>query len=961
MNISFRSVDFAGMRLRFGLFAALAAVFAVQLSAQNLHPLAQARYDQGPADSNLRLGYIRLMFQQTAAQRVALDELLAAQRDPASPSYHQWLSPEQYADRFGLSVTNLARVAAWLKSSGFKIEYTARGRDWIAFSGTAGQVEAALHTAVHRYRIGNELHFAASTEPVLPAELKPMVGSILGLNDFHPKSMVKPAYVSNGAYSLAPSDLATIYDINTLYGQGVNGTGEKIAIVGQSAVDISDVQQFRMNFGLPALQITLMSNGTPPHNSDDLIEADLDLEWAGAIAPNAALIYIYSDDADSSAFYAIDQKVAPIVSESFGRCEGDIVPSAAAQYEAEAKKANAQGMTWVVSSGDSGAAGCDHGAAVAVNGLAVSFPASVPEVTAVGGTEFQEGNGNYWSATNGANGGLALGYIPEMAWNDTGALSDLCNYSPPPNGAGAAPCPALAATGGGVSMLFPKPSWQVGPGVPAAGQRDVPDIALAASDGHDPYNIVSSGQIIQVGGTSAATPVFAGMLALLNQALKQNGAGNINASLYGLALSSPSMFHDVVNNNNIVPCAAGTPNCVNASLGYDAGIGYDLATGLGSIDTYNLLTGWTSATAAGATPVISSVANSASLVAGTVSPGEMVVISGTGLAPAQPSGFALASGLISSQFTTNALLSVQFNGIAAPLVSTTSTTITAMVPYEVTGSTAEVTVTYQGKTSAPVTVNIAASTPGVFTANGEGVGQAAAVNADGRTPNSAAAPAVAGGTIAFEATGAGQTLPASVDGSFATVPLPQPVAPVTVTIGGVAAVVQSANAAFGEVSGIMQITAVIPQATSGNAVPVVVQVGSGMSQPGVTIAVAAGSAFSITSEELAGSVNTAGIGQLACLAAPTQSSFQSTAPIVWLYFTYTGAHAGDVLTANWVHPSGQLDPSQPSLTVSSSGGGCAAAPLVVAGSEAAQDPGNWQVKLFRNGSLQFTLPFTIAP
>ena len=748
------------MRLRFGLFAALVAVFAVALSAQNIHPLAQARYDQGPADSNLRLGYVRLMFQQTAAQRAALDELLAAQRDPSSPSYHQWLSPEQYADRFGLSVTNLARVAAWLKSSGFNIEYTARGRDWIAFGGTAGQVESALHTAVHRYRIGNELHFAAATEPVLPAELKPMVGSILGLNDFHPKSMVKPAYVSNGAYSLSPGDLATIYDINTLYGQGVNGTGEKIAIVGQSAVDISDIRQFRTNFGLPTLQITVMLSGTAPANSDDLIEADLDLEWAGAIAPNAALIYIYSDDADNSAFYAIDQKAAPIVSESFGLCEAAVAPSAVAQYEAEAKKANALGITWIAASGDSGAAQCDQqGEPIAQGGLAVNFPASVPEITAVGGTEFTEGNGVYWGSQNGTNGS-ALSYIPEMAWNDT------FRWFVAETG------PALAATGGGVSSLFAKPSWQVGPGVPVDGQRDVPDLAFAASNGHDPYNIVTSGQTMQVGGTSAATPVFAGMLALLNQALKQNGVGNINASLYGLALSSPSMFHDVVNNNNIVPCEIGMPNCENGTMGYNAGIGYDLATGLGSVDTYNLVTGWTSATAAGATPLVSSVANAASLVAGAVSPGEMVVISGTGLAPAQPSGFAMASGLISSQFTTNALLSVQFNGIAAPLVSTTSTTITAMVPYEITGSTAQVTVTYQGKTSPPVTVNIAASIPGVFTANGEGVGQAAAVNADGRTPNSAAAPAAAGGTITFEITGAGQTFPASVDGSFATVPLP---------------------------------------------------------------------------------------------------------------------------------------------------------------------------------------------
>lgn len=259
-----------------------------------------------------------------------------------------------------------------------------------------------------------------------------------------------------------------------------------------------------------------------------------------------------------------------------------------------------------------------------------------------------------------------------------------------------------------------------------------------------------------------------------------------------------------------------------------------------------------------------------------------------------------------------------------------------------------------------MTVAVAAAVPGVFTTSGLGTGQAVALNADGSTANSAAAPAAAGSIITLQITGAGQTSPASVDGSFATVPLPQPVAQVTVTIGGVASVVQSANAAFGQVSGIMQVTAVIPPAVSGNALPVVVEAGNAMSQPGVTIAVAAGSVFSIPSEELAGSVNTAGPGVLSCSAPPAQSSFHSTDSIVWLFFTYASAHSGDVLTANWLHPSGLVDPSQPSLTLGS-GGGCAAAPLVLAGSEAALDPGNWQVKLYRNGSLQFTLPFTIAP
>jgi uncharacterized protein (TIGR03437 family) len=935
------------------LLAVLLAAAGAMLPGQIVHPLAQPRYDQGPVEATFQLGYIQMMFQQTAAQREGLDQLLAAQRDPSSPSYHNWLTPEQYADRFGLSLTGLARVTAWLTSAGFTIEYPARGRDWIAFSGTAAQVQAALHTSVHRYAIRGETHFAVATEPVIPPDLKPLVATLFGLNDFYPKPMLKPAYTSRLGYSLAPGDLATIYDINRLYQQGLDGSGQQIVIVGQTVVDVSDIQQFRNNYGLGPANIKLVPNGTNPGvNSNDLMEADLDLEWAGAIAPNATLIYVYSADASSAAFYAIDQNLAPIISESFGNCEANVPPTAAAQYEAEAKKGNALGITWIAASGDSGAAACDHGAAVAVNGLAVSFPASVPEITAVGGTEFNEGNGTYWSATNSANGGSALGYIPEMAWNDTAyyVVIDGCISG------------CLAATGGGVSSFYPKPAWQIGPGVPGDGQRDVPDLALAGSNFHYPYNIVTSGQSMQVGGTSAATPVFAGMLTLLNQSLKQNGAGNINASLYGLALSSPSMFHDIVNNNNIVPCDSGTPDCENGNLGYNAGIGYDLTTGLGSVDTYNLVTGWGAATASGATPVISSVMNAASYTAGIVSPGEMVVISGTGLGPAQLGGVALtSSGFVSTQYSTNALISVQFNGFAAPLIYTSSTAIAVMVPYEVTGSTAQVTVTYQGRTSAPVTVNIAAAVPGIFTADASGGGQAAAFNSDGRTLNSSAAPAAQGSSIILYGTGAGQTWPAGVDGKLEATPLPTPILPVNVKIGGAPAVVQFADAAYGEVAGMLEIIVVVPQGVSGNAVPVVVQVGNAVSQAGVTIAVAAGPAFAITSQEIAGSVLTNGTGALTCSAPPAKASFLTTDPVVWVYFTYSGARDGDVLSANWLYPSGQTDASQPSLTLNQSGNGCAAAPLTISGTEVAQDPGNWQVKIFRNGTFQFALPFTIAP
>ena len=194
-------------------------------------------------------------------------------------------------------------------------------------------------------------------------------------------------------------------------------------IVGQSDIDPSDIATFRSTWGLPPTTIQMVPTGTYPGITDDEIEADLDLEWAGAVARFATLIYVYSDDADYSAYYAIDNNLAPVISESFGLCEYQVGSNRLGLYnfQVEAQKGNALGITWLASSGDSGAAGCDYDVATATQGLGVSLPASVPEITAVGGTEFNEGSLSYWSGSNGLYGGSALSYIPEMAWNDTAA------------------------------------------------------------------------------------------------------------------------------------------------------------------------------------------------------------------------------------------------------------------------------------------------------------------------------------------------------------------------------------------------------------------------------------------------------------------------------------------------------------------------------------------------------------
>jgi subtilase family serine protease len=211
----------------------------------NVHAMAQPQFDQGPVEPAFRLGYVTLMLKKTDAQQAALEQLLDEQQDPASPNYHNWLTPEQYADRFGLSQHDLDKISAWLQAEGFTVEYVARGRNWLAFSGTAGQVRAAFQTEIHRYRVDGEMHFAAAAEPWVPASLEPVVAGFAGLDDFYPKAPRRPspAYTDGtGAHTLAPGDLATIYDITKLYQAGFDGTGQTIAIIGQSAVDPSDIQ-----------------------------------------------------------------------------------------------------------------------------------------------------------------------------------------------------------------------------------------------------------------------------------------------------------------------------------------------------------------------------------------------------------------------------------------------------------------------------------------------------------------------------------------------------------------------------------------------------------------------------------------------------------------------------------------------------------------------------------------------
>lgn len=582
----------------------------------NIHPLAKAGRDEGKVQASMTLPRITLFFNHTAAQQADLDNLLKEQQDSSSANYHKWLTPAEYAARFGLSDSDFQKVTAWLEDHGFKVVEKANSRSYVVFSGTAAQVQSVFGTEIHNYEVNGETHTANAIDPSLPSALANVVLGFRGLNDFRPRprhAIARPRFTSSisGNHFLTPDDFATIYDLKPLYDKGIDGSGQTIAVMGQTNILQSDIQTFRSVSGLAAnpVQVLLIPNSADPGIlKGDIDEANLDLDWAGAIARKANIVFVTSTNVFNSLQYAIDNNVAPVISISYGDCEQNFSPSEVNQLTSELQRANTQGITVVAASGDSGAADCDFPATPnqvlksATHGLAVDLPASSPNVTGVGGTQFNEaGNASsFWSGVNNSLNGSALLYIPEVAWNET--ATEIANGG------------SIAAGGGGVSTLFPKPIWQTGNGVPNDNFRDVPDISLAAAFTNDGYLICSQGSCVNgyraadstltvVGGTSAGTPSFAGIVALLNQ-LTGTPQGNVNQHLYQLAAASTDAFHDITSGDNKVPCTAGSTGCPNGGqIGFSAAAGYDLATGLGSLDVYRFATEWnSSATSTPAAP-----------------------------------------------------------------------------------------------------------------------------------------------------------------------------------------------------------------------------------------------------------------------------------------------------------------------------------------------------------------------
>lgn len=575
-------------------FLALALSTAPGQSAGNTTPIGNARMarlyaadDRGPVPPSMPLLNLQIELRLSPARRAALERFVADQQSPGSPDYHHWLTPEQFADRFSAAPADAARVADWLRSEGMEDVRIARGRLAVSFSGTAASVERALHTGMDTFQVHGRTHFANIAAPSVPADLAGIIAAIHGLHDFTPASQLVHSAASQyalggGVNALGPADLAAIYNMGSLYGEGITGSGIAVAVLGQTPIGLDDYRAYRQMFGMPANDFQIVeapSSGGGTNATADLEEATLDVELAGAVAQDASILYVWGSSVEVAALYVIDNKLAQVMSLSYAGCEtaGD------AFYQVLALQAAAEGITWVSAAGDSGAAGCDAtGELAASNGPAVMVPASAPSITAVGGTAFADGSSSeYWSAASDGQDGTALSYIPETGWSSTSEVE---------------------AGGGGVSSVFSKPGYQMNI-LPAINTgRMVPDLSFAAAPEPVGYLMVYSGGTLLVGGTSAATPVFAGITALLNQYLLAHsniaapGLGGINPVLYQLAEKGSGIFHDVTAGSNNVPCDAGSPGCAAGVLGYPAQTGYDLATGLGSVDAYALAAQWNSAT-----------------------------------------------------------------------------------------------------------------------------------------------------------------------------------------------------------------------------------------------------------------------------------------------------------------------------------------------------------------------------
>jgi subtilase family serine protease len=663
----------------------------VELSG-NTRSEANAQNDRGRVDDSLPLEHMQMLLNRPPETEAALNQFIEELGDKSSPLYHQWLSAEEFGAKFGPAKEDVAAVTAWLASKGFVVNSVHPGGMIVDFSGNAGQVHDAFQTEIHELSVKGATHIANMSDPRIPASLAGAVHGIVSLHDFRPHTNFTPrsqfTFTENGQteFAVTPGDLATIYNLNPLFSAGISGQGQTVVLIEDSdAFSANDWTSFRKTFGLSTFTAGSLTTSHPApatgtnNCSDPGVvagneeEAELDIEYASAAAPSAAIILASCKDTSTTfgGLIALQnlltEKTPPaVVSISFGECEAENGATANAMYSSTYSEAATAGVSVFVSSGDEGAASCDADQTKATHGISVSGFASTAFNVAVGGTDFGDTfagtNANFWNTTNTATFASAKSYINEIPWNDSCASALLataegfstssgktgfCNsttgeqdfLTTASGSGGPSGCfSGKASTTGVVSGTCKgnaKPSWQSVLGNPSDGVRDIPDVSLFAANGVWSHFYVfcdsdtadggtactnSPTTWPAAGGTSFASPIMAGIMALVDQktATRQ---GLPNPTLYSLAstefgtagsttcnssngasVGASCIFYDVTQGDMDVNCT-GTHSCFlpsgkNGILStsttasdpaFKTTTGWDFATGIGTVNAANLV------------------------------------------------------------------------------------------------------------------------------------------------------------------------------------------------------------------------------------------------------------------------------------------------------------------------------------------------------------------------------------
>jgi subtilase family serine protease len=544
---------------------------------------------------------ISMVISFAPADQEAMDQAAEDLYTPGSPSFHHWLKPEEFGERFGRSKSEVQQAAGWLSSQGLQLSQICPNNLSMVFRGTVDAVQKAFGVTISQYR--NEktgrIFYSNDRAPVLPPDLQAITTDLSGLNNAYlhhtgkinnlgaaspaavankvghslPTKPSPQALSANGNFFMAPADFQLAYDIGPSAAAGFLGQGQKAGIVIDSPVNMNDAVTFRDIFKLPPANlnnIMVPDLGPLLTNSEDL-EAILDYSMISTLAPDAEIDVVVVPDLSFvnviiAEEYIINTLMLPVVNESFGACEEDgFNPAEEVLFE----QAATEGIAFFCSSGDESAECVGN-----IFEPEVMSPACYPWVTSVGGT-------SYSAFTTDKKGSL-LGIDDEVVWSVPPGAPEDCFFNGT-NGSG---------TGGGVSALVEMPSYQLNAmgfsgGVPslAAGPgRIVPDVSMLA---FDPVTLVIfNGVMTLVGGTSMASPFWVGMMTVINQ-IKGSVQGFANPELYRLGTAQfrnngPLVFTDITEGNNgIAPMQPCLPNGVP---GFSAALGFDSPSGWGPAD-----------------------------------------------------------------------------------------------------------------------------------------------------------------------------------------------------------------------------------------------------------------------------------------------------------------------------------------------------------------------------------------